>query len=53
VDPSNINEIVESTRKLLTDQNLYLTMRDNCERATRELTWENEVKSLLNALKML
>jgi glycosyltransferase involved in cell wall biosynthesis len=53
VDPSNINEIVESTRKLLTDQNLYLTMKDNCERATRELTWENEVKSLLDALKML
>ncbi|CUU05423.1 Glycosyltransferase involved in cell wall bisynthesis [Candidatus Thermokryptus mobilis] len=53
VDPSNISEIVESTRKLLTDHNLYLTMRDHCERATRELTWENEIKSLLDVLEIL
>ncbi len=53
VNPSNLTEIVEATKKLLSDQNLYQEMRSNCERATRELIWENEVKSLYKILDML
>lgn len=53
----NIGILVKSTapeilcaaiQRLLTDEQLYTKLADNCRRAAKELCWENEKNTLLN-----
>jgi phosphatidyl-myo-inositol dimannoside synthase len=47
VNPTNIQEIVASMKKIMEDKELYLKLKNRAlDRARNELTWKNQVKKL-------
>jgi glycosyltransferase involved in cell wall biosynthesis len=51
VDPNNKDELITALKNLTSDEIQYKKFKQNCNRASDELNWENEVGNLLELLK--
>jgi len=53
VNPSSIDEIVNTINKMKNNKNLYLNFKKNLKKAKNDLCWENEKQILIKAYKKL
>ena len=53
VDELTIEAVIASIKKLLSDVELYATLKKNTIKASRELCWENEEKKLIEIYEQL
>ncbi|MCS7230334.1 MAG: glycosyltransferase [Candidatus Kryptonium sp.] len=53
VNPRDFDDIFLKVKKLIENESLYEKMKENCKIALDELTWENEIKKLLEVVMKL
>lgn len=53
VNPANFDDLLSAVRILLIDDNMYENLKQNCNKALSELSWEKEIEKFYEVIKSL